>query len=79
MLCRTEGVTDAAVVVDETGRLVAFVATAHTGTLRATLAAHLRASLPAALRPARITVLPALPLLPSGKTDLQALRARATT
>ncbi len=79
VLRRTEGVTDAAVVVDETGRLVAFVAAAHTGTLRATLAAHLRASLPAALRPARITVLPALPLLPSGKPDLQALRARVAT
>ena len=79
VLRRTEGVTDAAVVADETGRLVAFVVAAHTGTLRATLAGHLRASLPAALRPARITVLPALPLLPSGKPDLQALQARATT
>ncbi len=68
------GVSDAAVVTDEAGRLHAFVA--GPDTVRPTLAEHLRARLPPTLRPARITMLPALPLLPSGETDLQALRTR---
>lgn len=41
------------------------------------LHAPMRAALPQTLRPPRITILPALPSLPSGKTDVQALRRLA--
>jgi non-ribosomal peptide synthetase component F len=43
-------------------------------TLRPHLQALLREHLPAALRPTRLTILPALPSLPGGKTDVRALR-----
>jgi acyl-coenzyme A synthetase/AMP-(fatty) acid ligase len=69
------GVTDAAVLARQVGarvELVAFAATdAPTGALRPLLAARL----PRHAVPARILTLAALPLLPGGKPDLQALRA----
>ncbi len=73
------GVVAAAVVADAAGRPAAFVATPGTAdapALRAALAA--RAALPTAMRPAMITVLPALPVMPSGKIDLVALRRQAS-
>jgi acyl-coenzyme A synthetase/AMP-(fatty) acid ligase len=75
------GVLSAAVVADAAGQPAAFVAapgTADAPALRAALAARARAALPAAMRPAAITVLPALPMMPSGKIDLVALRRKAT-
>lgn len=75
------GVLAAAVVADAAGRPAAFVSapgTADAPALRAALAARARAALPAAMRPAAITVLPALPMMPSGKIDLVALRRKAT-
>ena len=75
------GVLSAAVVADAAGRPAAFVAapeTADAPALRAALAARARAALPAAMRPATITVLPALPMMPSGKIDLVALRRKAS-
>lgn len=75
VLRSASGVRDAAVVTNPAGLLHAFVAApnAPPEALRRHLAKHL----PATLRPTRITVLPALPLLPSGKPDIQALRRRA--
>lgn len=74
------GVQAAAVVADAEGRPAAFVAAPETkdeAALRMALAARARAALPTALRPAVITVLPALPMMASGKIDLVALRRRA--
>ncbi len=75
------GVVEAAVVADAAGRPTAFVAApgaADAPALRAALAARARAALPASMRLAAITVLPALPLMPSGKIDLVALRQQAS-
>jgi glutamate racemase len=74
-------VLEAAVVADAAGRPTAFVAapgTADGPALRAALATRARAALPASMRPAAITVLPALPMMPSGKIDLVALRRQAS-
>ena len=75
------GVLEAAVVADAAGRPAAFVAmpgTADEPALRAALADRARAALPASMRPATITVLPALPMMASGKIDLVALRQQAS-
>ena len=80
MVLRAEpGVTDAAVVQAADGVLHGFVAAPGMGwdDLRPCLLARLRAALPPAMRPGRLHVLPALPLLPSAKHDLAALRQMA--
>ena len=84
---RTEpGVTDAAVVaVPEPGSgsvtLHGFVASLEPdhAALVAALRCRLAASLPMTLRPAKLTVLPQLPSLPTGKTDGNALARFATS
>jgi acyl-coenzyme A synthetase/AMP-(fatty) acid ligase len=72
-------VRDAAVVASAMGGLHAFVAApdADADALREALIARLRAALPSALRPRRVTVLASLPRLPGGKVDMVALRRRA--
>lgn len=80
VLRRIKGVEDAAVLVERADgtspRLAAFVASAHdTGPDVERLWASLRATLPSYMLPARLTVLPHLPRLTSGKTDADALRA----
>ena len=72
------GVTDAAVVADRASSgvtLHGFVAAAGAdhGMLIPSLRQRLVTALPMTLRPARLTVLDRLPLLPGGKTDLVAL------
>ena len=72
------GVTDAAVVaVPEAGSVTlhGFVASLEPdpAALVAALRHRLAASLPMTLRPAKLTVLPQLPSLPAGKTDVSAL------
>ena len=82
---RTEPrVTDAAVVaVPEPGSvsLHGFVASLEPNhnALVAELRSRLAASLPMTLRPAKLTVLPQLPSLPAGKTDISALVRRAAS
>ena len=71
------GLRDAAVIQAVDGTLHGFVAAPEDDTLLARLQARLRANLPPAMRPRRITRLDTLPLLPSGKHDGQALRALA--
>lgn len=73
------GVRDAAVVQLADGALHGFVAAPELAwpDLQARLQARLRAGLPAAMRPRRLHGLPALPLLPSAKHDLPALRRLA--
>jgi acyl-CoA synthetase (AMP-forming)/AMP-acid ligase II len=72
-------VSDAAVVPSAAGVLHAFVAAplADPRRLREALVARLRAALPSPLRPRRISILEALPLLPGGKVDVVTLRAWA--
>jgi amino acid adenylation domain-containing protein len=80
-LRRPEAVTDAIAVVreDQPGdvRLVAYVvsSTDDDADLPEQLRSSLRADLPDHMIPARIVVLPSLPLLPNGKVDRQALPA----
>jgi acyl-coenzyme A synthetase/AMP-(fatty) acid ligase len=86
------GVRDAAVIQQADGTLHGFVAAPPDAgmpdagmpdaelpdaELQERLLARLRTSLPSAMRPPRLTRLDALPLLPSGKHDTQAMRARA--
>ena len=74
-----EGVLDAAAIAAGEGAdraLVAFVIPApdqDQAALRARLEARARENLPAALRPARIHLIGAIPRLPGGKTDTAAL------
>ncbi|MCZ4125223.1 non-ribosomal peptide synthetase [Streptomyces sp. H39-S7] len=80
-LATHDAVARAAVVTDRTGprtRLAAFAAlTPGRHTTGPQLRAHLAALLPDPLVPAAVTVLPMLPLTPSGKTDRAALAAAA--
>jgi acyl-coenzyme A synthetase/AMP-(fatty) acid ligase len=82
---RTEpGVTDAAVVaVPGSGSVTlhGFVASpeADHAALVAALRRRLAASLPMTLRPSKLTVLPQLPSLPTGKTDVGALARLAAS
>jgi acyl-coenzyme A synthetase/AMP-(fatty) acid ligase len=73
------GVRDAALVQLEDGALHGFVAVPELAwdEIRPRLLARLRDSVPTAMRPRRLHVLPALPLLPSAKHDLAALRLLA--
>ncbi|MEU4568026.1 non-ribosomal peptide synthetase [Micromonospora sp. NPDC023956] len=73
-LRRHPGVADAAVVCSPGGELVAAaVPVPGSGTTVAGLRSHLAELLPARLRPDRLAVLDALPLLPSGKVNRRAL------
>ncbi len=69
-------VCDAAVVPSGAGSLHAFVAApdADAEALRAAIIARVRAALPSALRPRRVTIIASLPMLPGGKVDLVTLR-----
>jgi acyl-coenzyme A synthetase/AMP-(fatty) acid ligase len=84
-LLRSEpGVTDAAVVaVSKSGSVTlhGFVASLEPDhdALVAALRSRLAASLPMTLRPATLTVLPRLPSLPAGKTDVNALARRVAS
>ncbi len=73
------GVRDAALVQLEDGALHGFVAVPEGAwdEIRPRLLARLREGVPTAMRPRRLHVLPALPLLPSAKHDLAALRLLA--
>jgi acyl-coenzyme A synthetase/AMP-(fatty) acid ligase len=66
-----------AVVLEIGGALVGFVAAPEeaAAAVEAALVVRLRASLPPALRPRRLVVLAAMPMLALGKPDLVALRA----
>lgn len=83
VLASTPGVARAEIIVAKrTGgdMMVGFVipvADAAAGDLTAACRAQVRAALPAHMIPARIHVIAAIPVLPSGKTDLQALLAIA--
>ncbi|MFI6631093.1 amino acid adenylation domain-containing protein [Nonomuraea fuscirosea] len=68
-----EGVARAAVVVDSTARLVAYLACEAAPPALGELRAFLRARLPAAAIPEAFLVLPALPLSQNGKVDRAAL------
>ncbi|GLY24929.1 non-ribosomal peptide synthetase [Micromonospora sp. NBRC 101691] len=73
-LRRHPGVADAAVVCSPAGELVAAtVPVPGAGPTADGLRSHLAGLLPARLRPDRVAVLDALPLLPSGKVNRRAL------
>lgn len=74
-----DGVRDAALVQLDDGSLHGFVAVPERdwAEVQPLLIARLRDSVPTAMRPRRLHVLPALPLLPSAKHDLAALRRLA--
>ncbi len=65
-----------AVVPTGSGGLHAFVAApdADADVLREALIARMRAALPSALRPRRVSVIANLPTLPRGKVDVSTLR-----
>jgi acyl-coenzyme A synthetase/AMP-(fatty) acid ligase len=69
------GVADAAVLARQVGARTELVAFAATSGAAAALRPLLAARLPGHAVPARIIAVPALPLLPGGKPDMQALRA----
>ena len=75
------GVTDAAVVAQESAGSIVLhgfvVAAADPGTLIAALRRRLANALPSALNPSHLSVLDRLPLLPGGKVDLVALSQRS--
>ncbi len=78
VLEQTQGVSRAEIIVEHHpagDRMVAFIIPAPdaAGDLSARCRAHVRAALPAHMIPARILMIDAIPVLPSGKTDLQAL------
>ncbi|MGE0218363.1 amino acid adenylation domain-containing protein, partial [Mycolicibacterium sp.] len=75
-LTRHTGVT-AACVVDAGATLVAAVVTDPDGPDPAELRSHLATQLPRHLVPSAISVVASIPLLPNGKRDLSAVRARA--
>ncbi|MFE0593172.1 AMP-binding protein [Micromonospora echinospora] len=78
-LRRHPGVADAAVVCSPAGELVAAaVPVPGAGTTVDGLWSHLTGSLPARLRPDRVALLDALPLLPSGKVNRRALLGAVT-
>ncbi|MFI6821198.1 non-ribosomal peptide synthetase [Micromonospora sp. NPDC050187] len=78
-LRRHPGVADAAVVCSPAGDLVAAaVPVPGAGTTVAGLRSHLAGLLPVRLRPDRLAVLDALPLLPSGKVNRRALLGAVT-
>ncbi|XTZ15488.1 non-ribosomal peptide synthetase [Micromonospora echinospora] len=78
-LRRHPGVADAAVVCSPTGDLVAAaVPVPGAGATVDGLRSHLAGLLPARLRPDRVALLEALPLLPSGKVNRRALLGAVT-